>query len=1216
LTISRSSLSTLFVLGVSVALGGGVGCTTEAYCFADCEGEGATAGAAGATAAGGSAGQGQGGSVPIGGSAGNAGSGIEFGGQAGSTSGCTATTEICDGKDNDCDGVVDNVDFTKPANCGNCATNCLAGPTALQGTTTPVCLPPATPGGPGTCSYTACADEYFDLDGNKANGCEFRCTGKTADDDKVCNNRDDDCDNEVDEDVDFCAAETCGSCSPCSALNAKTTCVKADATKATCKGNATCQISGCEPGFVDANNSYADGCELPCTPTDNPAEVCDGLDNDCNGSIDDVGAADPKVGQECFGDGVTPVIGECGAGVHAGTYACKAGQYTCEGPNVLLPDTATEICDGKDNDCDGLVDESFPNAGAACGGVGNGQSLGLCKAGTIVCVAGAESCVGTSGPEEEICDGQDNDCDDVIDGTIVGTAVDCTADATVCKPNETCQPRSSNPTAKVCAESAKGVGAACNDNFQPPPAGLISACKAGVTACQGGVSVCVGSVEPPPAGVDACGIDVNCDGVASAGSQPNLQTDPNNCGACGKQCGFVNNVAQICVQGVCQNDPNPQACQPGFISCDGGTCNRVCVKQSDQEICNNVDDDCDCRIDELASDTGDPKDISVPNAAVTCGSGNGLDNECKGYDAATNPQGVTVKCESGKITCTFKNGYCAAGDCAATPDDCDGKDNNCNGVADEAYRNLGSQSLGTKCFSDDGKPFPGDGACRKTGTYICATAKTTKCSVKDAPFTCGSGPNGNGKACDEDCDGVDNDCDGAIDEPKTAPGSNAAYYVKPATVKTGTGRFVQAYESSRPQASGTSADSGNGYFSDAPAGATLDRTYACSEKDVLPWFLVTPTEVEQTCASIGGHICSTKDWQAACRSSTGTCKYGYATSCTSSGPTKCNLDVGNDGDSNLATTGKHPTSCYASFGADGAAFDVTGNLREITRCQIDGAPCGTAAECATNCCSATTSTAGGGVRVCGSGALRIVGSACTSNTQCIGGACSNGYCGGKRGRGVACTATSQCLDSNCVDGFCGGDDTLPGATYPVVGGAFSTGSEDGATCDFTFYKVNATFKLYDTGFRCCYDSDPRLAPEVPVFQDESVRSPSRWAHRFLVWRGQTPARSRRRRRHGRPATRATNGRPCGARPRNARSKSTTSRAARSSRASPSRTSKSSRTATPRPGSSTCSTARRGRRSSPASSCSTRETSTSSRCSTRPHGTCVSCCRSRSCLPSR
>jgi len=45
--------------------------------------------------------------------------------------------------------------------------------------------------------------------------------------------------------------------------------------------------------------------------------------------------------------------------------------------------------------------------------------------------------------------------------------------------------------------------------------------------------------------------------------------------------------------------------------------------------------------------------------------------------------------------------------------------------------------------------------------------------------------------------------------------------------------------------------------------------------------------------------------------------------------------------------------------------------------------------------------------------------------------------------------------------------------YVLLGGAFDSASEAGSTCTFAFYNVNETYQSLDTGFRCCFTSDPR-----------------------------------------------------------------------------------------------------------------------------------------------
>ena len=49
---------------------------------------------------------------------------------------------------------------------------------------------------------------------------------------------------------------------------------------------------------------------------------------------------------------------------------------------------------------------------------------------------------------------------------------------------------------------------------------------------------------------------------------------------------------------------------------------------------------------------------------------------------------------------------------------------------------------------------------------------------------------------------------------------------------------------------------------------------------------------------------------------------------------------------------------------------------------------------------------------------------------------------------------------------------LNATTYTLMGGAFNSSSEAGSSCDFTFYNVDNEFKFFDTGFRCCFTTNP------------------------------------------------------------------------------------------------------------------------------------------------
>ncbi len=91
--------------------------------------------------------------------------------------------------------------------------------------------------------------------------------------------------------------------------------------------------------------------------------MCDGVDNDCNGQIDDGLNGRP------------------------------------------------EICNGLDDNCNGVVDEGNPGGGLSCA---TGEP-GVCSAGTMHCTAGALACVRNVGPGPETCNGMDDNCNGVVD---------------------------------------------------------------------------------------------------------------------------------------------------------------------------------------------------------------------------------------------------------------------------------------------------------------------------------------------------------------------------------------------------------------------------------------------------------------------------------------------------------------------------------------------------------------------------------------------------------------------------------------------------------------------------------------------------------------------------------------------------------------------------------------------------------------------------------
>ena len=148
-------------------------------------------------------------------------------------------------------------------------------------------------------------------------------------------------------------------------------------------------------------------------------EACDGVDNDCDGAVDEhavLGLVEFFV--DVDGDGHGTGDAYTGCEVPDGF---SSTSDDCDDLNVLRAPSLTETCDGLDNDCDGSVDEDVMSAfymDADGDGWGAGDAVMACDAppGAVSTDADCDDTRSETFPgAPELCDDQDNDCNDEVD---------------------------------------------------------------------------------------------------------------------------------------------------------------------------------------------------------------------------------------------------------------------------------------------------------------------------------------------------------------------------------------------------------------------------------------------------------------------------------------------------------------------------------------------------------------------------------------------------------------------------------------------------------------------------------------------------------------------------------------------------------------------------------------------------------------------------------
>ena len=638
-------------------------------------------------------------------------------------------TETCNSVDDDCDGTVDEDD----------ASDALTWYADDDGdghgdatTTTVACDEPS--------GFTANAEDCDDSDPTVSPSAA-----------ESCNGTDDDCDGDTDEGVQdtyFADADADG------------------------YGDAGATMDACElPSGYSTDDSDCDDGDTAVNP--GATELCNSIDDDCDGNVDEDDAADTST---WYADDDNDGYGD----LAAVTTACAqpsgfvADSSDCDDDDDDVHPGADETCDGVDEDCDGTVDEQAIDgdtwyADSDTDGYGDASdSVQDCNhpSGTVDNDDDCDDTDATINPAAtEQCDSADNDCDGTVDEDDASDATTWYADA-----------------------DGDGYGDAASASMAcTQPSGSV----ADSTDCDDG------SAAINPSATELCdGVDNDCDGSvdeADASDATTWYADSDGDGfgdassstvSCYAPAGFVAS------SGDCDDD-------------DAG------ISPAATELCDSVDNDCDGTVDEAdaadaatwyadadADGYGDPS--STSDACSQPGGYVADDDDCDDGDAAVNPaatelcDGVDNDCDGtideadatdattwyidtdsdgfgssaySQLACDQPTGFvsdstdCDDGDSATNPgatELCDGADNDCDGTVDEGVLTTWYLDLDNDGYGDDA--YTSEACTAPSGLYV---ADGGDCDDSDSAYNPGASPG---------CDGEDYDCDGAVDNDADGDG--------------------------------------------------------------------------------------------------------------------------------------------------------------------------------------------------------------------------------------------------------------------------------------------------------------------------------------------------------------------------------------------------------------------------------------------------------------